>query len=52
MQYSGNVAIRKKFPLQKPKWENTKLTNQVIILGKSIVSQVSSFFPEANYTFD
>ena len=25
-QRSGNGAIRKKFPLQKPRWEKTKLT--------------------------
>ena len=25
-QRSGNGAIRKRFPLQKPRWEKTKLT--------------------------
>ena len=44
MQRSGNGAIRKKFPHQKPRWGNNQINNQVLILRKHIVSRVGSYF--------
>ena len=43
-QRSGKGAIRKKFPLQKNEVGNL-IDNSVLILGKHIVSRVSSFLP-------
>ena len=43
------VEIRKKFPLQKPRWKTTTTTKTndcyVLILREHIVSRVSSYFP-------
>ena len=43
-QRSGKGAIRKRFPLQKPRWEKTKLTIRYYTM-KHIVSRISSYFP-------
>ena len=43
-QISGKGAIRKRFPLQKPRWEKTKLTIRHLYM-KHIVSRMSSYFP-------
>ena len=47
-QRSGIGAIRKRFPLQKPRWEKTKLTIRHLYhetYRKHIVSRMSSYFP-------
>ena len=44
-QRSGNGAIRKKFPLQKPRWEKIKKNNHELILREHIVSRTGSHFP-------
>ena len=46
-QRSGKDAIRKRFPLQKPRWEKTKVTIRYFIVYtiKHIVSRMSSYFP-------
>ena len=47
-QRSGKGAIRKRFPLQKPRWEKTKLTIRYLYTYtmKHIVSRMSSYFPK------
>ena len=42
---SEKGAIRKRFPLQKPRWEKTKPKNQVLIPRKHFVIRMSSYFP-------
>ena len=44
-QRSGKGAIRKRFPLQKPRWEKNQTNNQALIPRKHFVSQISSYFP-------
>ena len=43
-QRSGKGAIRKRFPLQKPRWEKTKLTIRYLY-HETIVSRMGSYFP-------
>ena len=43
-QRSGKGAVRKRFPLQKPRWEKTKRTIRYYTM-KHIVSRMSSYFP-------
>ena len=43
-QRSGKGAIRKRFPLQKPRWEKTKLTIRYLYHA-TIVSRMGSYFP-------
>ena len=43
-QSSGKGAIRKRFPLQKPRWEKTKLTIR-FLYHETIVSRMGSYFP-------
>ena len=43
-QRSGKGAIRKRFPLQKPRWEKTKLTIKYLY-HETIVSRMGSYFP-------
>ena len=44
-QRSGKGAIRKRFPLQKPRWGKNQTNNQVLYTMKHIVSRMSSYFP-------
>ena len=44
-QRSGKGAIRKKFPLQKPRREKTILTIRFLYHGKHFVSRMNSYFP-------
>ena len=43
-QRSGKGAIRKRFPLQKPRWEKTNQQSGTYTM-KHIVSRMSSYFP-------
>ena len=43
-QRSGKGAISKRFPLQKPRWEKTKLTIRYLY-HETIVSRMGSYFP-------
>ena len=43
-QRSGKGAIRKRFPLQKPRWEKTKLTIRYLY-HETIVSRMGSYLP-------
>ena len=43
-QRSGKGATRKRFPLQKPRWEKTKLTIRYLY-HETIVSRMGSYFP-------
>ena len=43
-QRSGKGALRKRFPLQKPRWEKTKLTIRYLY-HETIVSRMGSYFP-------
>ena len=43
-QRSGKGAIRKRFPLQKPRWEKNKLTIRYLY-HETIVSRMGSYFP-------
>ena len=45
-QRSGKGAIRKRFPLQKPRWEKTKLTIRYLY-HETIVSRMGSYFPNS-----
>ena len=44
-QRSGKGAVRKRFPLQKPRWEKNQTNNQALYTMKHIVSRMSSYFP-------
>ena len=43
-QRSGKGTIRKRFPLQKPRWEKTKLAIRYLY-HETIVSRMGSYFP-------
>ena len=43
-QRSGNGAIRKRSPFQKPRWEKSKLTIRYLY-HENIVRRMSSYFP-------
>ena len=43
-QRSGKGAIRKRFPLQKPRWEKTKPTTRYLY-HETIASRMGSYFP-------
>ena len=44
-QRSGKGAIRKRFPLQKPRREKKQTNNQVLLPWKHFVSRMISYFP-------
>ena len=44
-QRSGKGAIRKGFPLQKPRWEKTKLTIRYLYHENISLAKLAAFFP-------